>query len=276
MDREAPTVIREVWASLALSLRRLLWSTPMLGVVGLAAIPLVIAIVISAFPHGAGKIHSLAATHAIYEMFLRTLYIHFILFFVANLLGFAVVRQDVEEQTLHYLLLQPAPRWAVLTGKYLAYVILAAGVCVASLWLTYLTMGVSLQGPRAVAVDLLKDGRFVILAKESLVLVLELMAYGGLAMLIGSMFKSGFQTILILAWESAIPYLPSTLKLMTIMHYLQSLLPERLAENRRMFELLGEPASAGVCLIVLVSLALLFFALTTLIFHFKECRYGDQ
>ena len=61
-------------------------------------------------------------------MFVRLLYLQFIIFFVGNIFGFAVMRQDQDDQTLHYLFLQPVDRWMVILGKMAAYLVIASGI----------------------------------------------------------------------------------------------------------------------------------------------------
>ena len=91
----------------------------------------------------------------------------------------------------------------------------------------------------------------------------------------GSFFKSGSYALLLLAWESGLPYLPSALKMWTVMHYLHSLLPVRLDEQKRLFELLGEPASVGLSLAVIIGVSLVMVAVSSGVFYFKECLYGE-
>lgn len=265
--------LRMIGASYSLSLRRLAYSKLMFVNIMLAALPVAIAVLIATLnPH---KFQNAQDVHAMYEFFLRIFYLHFIIFFVANIFGFAVMRQETEDRTLHYLFLQPVRRWMLIIGKLMAYLTLASGVCITSLWLTYFVMCLPL-GVGPVVADLFGAGRFMILVKESIVLSLGLLAYGALAMLMGSFFKSAFYALLLLGWEAGLPYLPSVLKLWTVTHYLHSLLPERLTEQKKLFELLGEPASALLSLAVLLGVSLVIVGISVGLFRFKECLYGES
>ena len=125
--------------------------------------------------------------------------------------------------------------------------------------------------------DLVADGRLVILAKESFVMSLGLASYGAIAMLMGCFFKSGLYAIMLLAWESGgLPYLPSTLKYFTVMHYLQSLLPVRLTSQTKLFEMLGDPAPVWMCLVVLIHAPMVLWAIATAVFYWKEALYGGE
>ena len=268
---------RTVAAAFALSLKRLVRSQLFLATICLAVFPILITI-LAVFSNAFREFHEEFKTpvqvHLAYEYYLRIFFLHFAVFFIANILGFAVVRQEKDDQTLHYILLQPVPRWVPTLGKLFAYLTLSSAVCIASLWLTYLLL-MAPQGASGIVRDLFAAGRFVILVKESLVLVLGLLVYGAIAMLMATLFKSGFYALFLLGWESALPYLPSAAKYWTIMHYLQSLLPERLTEQRKLFELLGEPAATWLCLAVIGGVSVVFIALCFVISSFQECLYGE-
>ena len=139
MERQADwgSEVRTVLAALGISLRRQVRTRFFWACAGLAALPVGIALLIAFNKHSGGPAEEI---HGLYENLLRILYLHFIVFFSANIFGFAAIRQDVEDQTLHYLLLSPARRWALMAGRYVAYLIAISALCIASLWLIYLIM----------------------------------------------------------------------------------------------------------------------------------------
>lgn len=261
-------------ATFVISFRRLFRSKFFVANAILAALPVALAILLAIVISTKGT-PPLTEIKAVFQGLLRVLYLQFILFFVANIFGFAVMRQELDDRTLHYLLLQPVSRWVLVAGKLAAYLVLSTGVCVISLWLTYFILTVPTYGVRALMIDLFVQGRFLSLLKESGVAFLALLAYGTLGMLMGSFFKSGIYALILLAWEAGLPYLPSTLKLWTIMHYLQSLLPERQLAHRGIFELLGEPASTTLSLGVIGGVSAFFILLCVLLFQLRECSYTE-
>ena len=268
-------LIRQFLASYHLAVHRLARSRFLFVGAGLAAIPLVIAFLLI-LPLSGSAVADLRTAHQVFETFYRTLFLHFVVFFVGSVFGFAVVRQENDDQTLHHILLQPIPRWVLLLGKVGAFWSMAALLCVASLWLTYLTLILGRFGLRVAVADLFADGRAESLAKESLVIVLGLLAYGSIAMLMGSFFKSGFYAVLLITWEAGLPYLPTTIKFWTIMHYLQSLSPNRADAPSRFFDMLGEPASTALSLAVLLGLSLAIVALCLVVFQARECMYTES
>jgi ABC-type transport system involved in multi-copper enzyme maturation permease subunit len=267
--------VRQIAAVLALSLRRLGRSRLTIACAFLGALPVLVVCLILAHHTFRRSPVDIARVHDIFETWIRTFYLNFIVFFVASILGFGVVRQERDDRTLHYLFLQPVKRWALVLGKTAAFLTLASAICLASFWGAYLLMTLGRFGPRAAIADLFVEGRFVVLLRESGVLVLGLLAYGSIALLMGSLFKSGLYGLLLLAWETALPYLPSSMKMWTMMHYLQSLLPERPVESTRLFELLGDPAPVWLCILVLLAVPSFFVALCAVLFQWRECLYSE-
>lgn len=268
---------RSLYASFTIALRRLMWSKFMIANMIFCAIPLGIATVIALVGVSVGgRALSMAEVHEIQQQWLRTLYLHFIVFFLANIFGFAVVRQEIEGQTLHYLLLQPARRWALFFGRYLSYILIVSLFCVGSLWLSYLIMMIPLFGLGATVKDLAVSGQFVLLLKESGVLALGLAAYGAIAMLAGSFFKTALYAVLLLAWEWVLPYVPQALKEWTLLYYLQSLLPQKPHEMQSMFELLGDLASPMRAIVIILLITLTALAGAMAVFQQKECQYAEN
>jgi ABC-type transport system involved in multi-copper enzyme maturation permease subunit len=265
--------LRSIWAVLLLSAQRLIRSKFLWANLGLAAVPVAIACLWSFAPDAGSR--DLGDAHALFGTLLRTLHLHIVVFFVANIFGFAVMRQELDDHTLHYLVLQPTGRWVLVLGKLVACTLLASALCVASLWIAFLVMILPRFGLEALARDLFIEGWLSALLKGSLVVILGLLAYTTIAMLMGSFFKSGLYGLLFLAWEAGLPYLPSTMKHWTIMHYLQSLLPETATIEHRIFEMLGDPAPVWMCLTVIGAVALVFTGVCTLLFQFRECLYTE-
>lgn len=262
-------------ACYGLSVRRLARSNMMWANLFFGALPLLIIAIMFVGNSRSMMNMNIGRAHATYEGFLIFLHLHLLIFFVANLSGFSIMRQEIEQQTLHYLLLQPIARWQVILGKFLGYLTISASICIGSLWATYLALTLPVFGPGAVVSDLFEAGRATILIKESLVLTLGLLSFGAFAMIMGTLFKSGGYMILLMGWEFGVPYLPSSLKSWTITHYLQSLLPVRLAEQKKIFEVIGAPASTTMSLTVLILVPIVLMAIASAIFYFKECQYGE-
>ena len=239
------------------------------------ALPVLLSLSLAVFG-GFKQYETIQAAQGDFETLLRLVYLHFIVFFIAGVFGFAVMRQETDDQTLHYLLMQPVARPVILLGKFLAFIFISTITCAASLWITYFIWMVPQFGLSEVTANLFSGHRLGILAKESSVICLTLVAYGSFALLMGTLFKSAFYALLLIGWGWALPYLPSNLKFWTVLYHAQSLLPDKQLPEQPLFELLGAPVAASTSILFLLGASALFLILAGFFFQVRECLYSES
>src|SRR4029453_16665225 len=146
-------------------------------------------------------------------------YLRFIVPILAVYYGTSLIADEVEDKTITYLFTRPIPRGAVMTGKFLAYLVCTVMVVLPSVMLVYFLIvpmgGGSVASPFP---DLLKDRGL---------LALGLMAYGALSAWVGARFKRPMVMGLVFAfgWEQAVLIIPGYMRRFTVAYYLQSLGP---------------------------------------------------
>jgi ABC-2 type transport system permease protein len=201
-------------------------------------------------------------------LYLKALVPLLALFFGAMLLG-----EDVENQTIPYLLTRPIPRFALVLGRFLAFVAVTAGLFIPSVFLTY-TACTSLAN-----FSFSGEGIKLMLHYD-FVIVMALMGYGALCMFLGAFFKRPiiFGVMIIFPWQRLALYIPGVVDFFTIEKYVVALLPQ-LAEQREKIvvktalmefqkeQFLISAAKAGV---VLACITLLLLGLTTLVIRWRE------
>ncbi|MBN1868413.1 ABC transporter permease [Candidatus Sumerlaeota bacterium] len=268
------TILRAAWSVFMLSLRRLVRSKVLFSALPIPVLS--VGIVLLALLDKS-EMRTLDARLAFLNgPLIRMVYLYFFVFFGAWGFGFATVRQEMDDQTLHYLFLQPIPRWVLIVGKAAASLCIVWVACAVALWASYLTLALPIEGGRGTVANLVSKGQLAILLKEMGVIALGLMAYGSLGMLTGSLFKTGAPALLLLGWEWGLPYLPSTLKHWTVMHYLQSLLPVAPPEGNRVFEILAADAQPGLCFLFVGGVALISLFFCAVLMQNRECLYKES
>ncbi|MEN6624959.1 MAG: hypothetical protein ABFD69_01890 [Candidatus Sumerlaeia bacterium] len=272
------TTFRQIVALTRLSMRRLMFTRFMFSNLLLASLPVIMLVVIAvSMKLGNMSGPGLPDLHQGLERMLRFFYLHFIIFFVATVSGFAIVRQDLDDRTLHYIVLAPVKRWAVTISKFIAFWILSAAILLASYWATYLSACLIVAGPSATVRDLFGEaGWFGNLVRESCVIVLALTTYGAIGMAMGSVFKSLVFAPILWVWEATLPWLPAGLKLLALSHYFQSMLPVKVTEKQRMLEILADPASLTLSLTVLACVTAISIAIALLVNLWRECAYIEE
>jgi ABC-type transport system involved in multi-copper enzyme maturation permease subunit len=270
---------RTVFTLVNISMRRYLFTRYMWVLLFLGGIPIAISILfmiarmLSPHPSVAPYSHISELNQMIQTMF-RVLYIHFVIFFIANIFGFSLIRKEVDDRTLHLLFLQPIGKVTIILSKYLGFLAVTWFFLSVTFLVTYILFHVPF-GFKSLMKDLFEYGRALSLIKECFVMLVALAMYGALSMVLGSIFKTGWYGLIFYLWETGLPYLPSTLKFFTISHYLQALTPEKSAIPPRMFELYGEMPSPLRCWITFFIVLSVLIGITIFLIRRYECKYSE-
>ena len=147
-------------------------------------------------------------------------YLQILLVIVPLVFGTGLVAQEAEARTLVYLLVRPLSRGSLLVGKFLgAWIAATLMLCASVLCAAVLLL----------AIDGFADaGPWVErLVRVFGVVALGTLAYGALFTFVGLVFARPALVGLAVAfgWETAIPFLPGSLRLLTVRHHLVAFLP---------------------------------------------------
>jgi ABC-type transport system involved in multi-copper enzyme maturation permease subunit len=143
------------------------------------------------------------------------------LFFACMLVG-----EDMEANTISYMLTRPLPRSAWVLGRFLAYVLVSGGILLTSICLTF-----------SAATSLAKIGfnrsDLLLLAHYCAVALGGLICYGAFAAFLGATTRRPIVigVILLYAWQRLAMLIPGLVDFFTIQKYTDALLP-RLATQR--------------------------------------------
>jgi ABC-type transport system involved in multi-copper enzyme maturation permease subunit len=195
------------------------------------------------------------------------LYLRFIVPVLGVFYGTALIADEVDDKTVTYLFVRPISRGAVLTGKYLAYLVTTVFVVLPSVVLLYLLVVPLGSGSLAAS--------FPALLKDLGLLGVGLAAYGALFAFIGAYFKYPLVTGLLFAfgWEQLALLLPGYLRRLTIAYYLQSLVPHSMPQEglgSALQALFREVPPVWVSLVWLAGYVVVFIALAARIVERKE------
>lgn len=186
------------------------------------------------------------------------------LFFASMLVG-----EDVEMQTLPYVLTRPQPRSAWLLGRFAAYLVTAGTILAASIILCFLAC-TALAGLHANNTDDL-----LLMAQYVGVGLLALVAYGALAALLGAYTKRPivYGVLLLYGWQRFALIIPGLIDFMTIQKYTDTLLPKLATSSSRriiqtalgdyskeVFEVTTQSALLTIAGLTVVMLALCIYA----------------
>lgn len=197
---------------------RLAWSRSRRRLVLLMHLmPVALAALIAAL-HAAGVVTTLGSDAL--AALVSTVFVQILVVVVPLVFGTGLVAQDAEARTLVYLLVRPLSRASLLLGKFCG----AWAAATLLLW-----MSLALTAAVLLSVDGFADLQawMALLPRIAGVLALGAWAYGALFALVGLVFARPALVGLALAfgWETAIPFLPGSLRLFTVRHHLSAFLP---------------------------------------------------
>ena len=182
-------------------------------------------------------------------------------------------RGEILDRSLHYYFLAPIRRDVLAVGKFvsgwIAATLLFVGTTVVSIFLLYSAMGLS----KGVGHLLAGPGLSQLIGYVG-VTALACLGYGAVFLVVGLFFKNPIvPAMLIWVWELGNPYLPVLLKKISVIFYLQSMLP--VAIDAGPFAVIAEPASAWLAVPGLLIFAILTLGAASLRIRKMEIAYAD-
>ena len=216
-----PSFLRGAWRVFELSLGEMLWSRRTVFLALVVGCPVLVALVIrivdsmgiTPFKLDGARVDSVA----IFGVMIWLLFLRFIVPVLGVFYGTSLIADEVEDKTITYLFTRPIRRSAVLTGKYIAYLVCTTLVVLPGVMLVYFLL---VPFNRIAA-------SFTMLVTDLALLALGLAAYGGLFALVGTVLKRPLVVGLVFAfgWEQFALIMPGYVRRFTLMYYIQSLVP---------------------------------------------------
>ena len=145
---------------------------------------------------------------------------------LALFFGSMLIGEDVELQTIPYLLTRPMPRSAVVLGRFGAYVVVTSAILLVAMALVYAAC-TSLGGFE------FTRGSALLLAHYDAVAVAALVSYGAVALCLGALTKRPiiYGVIFMFGWQRIVLLVPGVVDFLTLEKYLAELLPKLATER---------------------------------------------
>ena len=239
-----------------LSFGQMLWSRRTLFMVGAVGAPLLVAAIlrtIDAMGMSVLRVNGVRVGGlVIFGGLFWLLYLRLIVPVLGVFYGTSLMSDEVEDRTLTYLFTRPIPRGAVIIGKYLAYLVCTELVVLPSVTAAYLLIVPVGDGSIG--------GSFPVLVADVGILALGLAVYGAVFALVGALVPRPLVAglLLVFGWEQAALLVPGYLRLFTVAHYLQALVPHAMPQDETVAAvqaLFAEPPSTLSSLVSLAAIA---------------------
>jgi len=135
--------------------------------------------------------------------------------------GCMLIGEDIESQTIPYVLTRPIPRSALVIGKYLAFMTISVTVVLPAIALMFAAC-------TALGSISFSAAGIKLLTHYCGVAIMSLVGYGALCMLFGTLFKRPIivGVVVVFGWQRLALYVPGFIDFFTIEKYVQMLIGE--------------------------------------------------
>ena len=260
--------IRQVGAVARLELRRFFAARRWAGVYFVALAPVLMTFAGARFTELRQQpLGSLSLGYAtLFQLFI----LRFGIFVSSALILSQAFRGEILEKTLHFYLLAPVRREVIAIGKYVAGVVFVAALYTAATIASHLLMHSA--NPDFGSFFLEGEGMRHLLGYIT-VTILACIACGAVFLLIGLLVKNpGVPAFFLLGWESLNFALPATLQKLSVIHYLQALLP--VVVDHGPFAVVTEPTSPIFGIPILLAASAVLLAVSGWAVRYAEITYS--
>lgn len=262
---------RQVGAILRLELKKNFFGKRSILVYLLAMLPVGLLILVEAI-NPLGKTADQLFT--IFSIFYNSMILRTVVFFGCAWIFMNLFRGEIVDRSLHYYFLSSVRREVLVTGKYLSglltSIVLFTTVTIVSMVIVFFSHQYS------ASTRFFIDGAGMEhLFWYVLITVLACIGYGAFFLVIGLFMRNPIiPSLLLYGWEWINFLLPPLLKKISVIHYLNSLVPVPVSEGP--FAVVAEPTPAWISIPgLLIVTALVLVAAGTRIRH-MEVRYGGD
>lgn len=264
---------RQLGAHLGYEIRRRLRGARAVVLLMMAAGPVALFAARAALMILTGRHDDAGAAVSGYAVVYQILILRLTVFFGCVLVFTSLLRGELLDRTLHYHFLAPVPRWVLAAGKFgsgLVVTIPLFGAATAATWLLVWAP----YGADVLRAQALSPTGWVQLGSYLATTALACVGYGAVFFTTGIFFRTPIgPTLAILVWENLLIFLPSVLKKISIIHYLESLLPVPLPAEGP-FQILSVPSSPWLAVPGILAVSGILLACAVRRLRAMEVHYG--
>lgn len=251
------STVRKDWVVFSLTFRYLLTTRRGIATALLASTPLIVVLALAA----AG---SESLDIFLFQLMMVPLFLQVVLIFITLVHATTIIREEIEDNTLPYLLTRPISKPAIALSKYGGYLVVVLLLLLPPFALSYVVT-------QAYAGDPLSADADTLLA-FSLAAGLGALAYGAFFFLLSVILRRPLAAGLLFGflWESIVGSLPGDVPKLSIIYYLRTILVGIIEPNPFPgFAAVLSPLEAGL---VLVGFAVVVLVLAIFLFQAAEFK----
>jgi ABC-type transport system involved in multi-copper enzyme maturation permease subunit len=265
---------RQTLAIMGLEIRKNFLGRRALLLYAIAGMPVVLLSMLALFPPPTDEMENFSELSQVFAAVYGALILRTLVFFGCAWVFMNLFRGEVVDRSLHYYFLAPVKREVLVVGKYLsglvATLLLFSITTVASMLILYFWLFPSES--QTYFFDGAGGGH---LLSYLGVTILACIGYGAVFLIVGLRFRNPIiPGLLLYGWEWINFLLPPFLKKVSVIHYLQSLVPVPMSEGP--FAVLVEPTPAWISVPSLLIFTAVMLLLAGLHIRRMEISYAGD
>jgi len=209
----------------------------------------------------------------VYSILFNGLILRTVVFFGCAWIFMNLFRGELVDRSLHYYCLSAVRREVLVVGKYLSglitAIVLFTGLTVVSMLLLYLPLG-----SQSVRFFLDGQGSTQLLTYAGITM-LACVGYGAFFLVVGLFIRNPIiPALLLYGWEWLNFLLPPLLKKISVIHYLNSLVPVPVSEGP--FAVIAQPTPAWIAVPSMLVVTAIVLAISAVRIRHMEIRYAGE
>ena len=266
--------LRQIAAILRLELEKNFLSRRSILIYLIAMLPLFPLLVLALFTPPGNEWKDFQKYATIYAILYNGLILRTVVFFGCAWIFMNLFRGELVDRSLHYYFLSALRRDVLVVGKYVSGLItsmvLFCGLTIAAMLLLYLPHFWS----QSIRFFLDGQGMVQILTYTGIT-ALACVGYGSFFLVVGLFIRNPIiPALLLYGWEWLNFLLPPLLKKVSVIHYLNSLVPVPISEGP--FAVIAEPTPAWIAIPSLLIVTAIVLLLSAYRIRHMEIRYGSD
>jgi ABC-type transport system involved in multi-copper enzyme maturation permease subunit len=266
--------LRQIAAILRLELEKNFLSRRSILIYLITALPLFPLLVLAVLTPPGNEWRDFQKYATIYAILYNGLILRTVVFFGCAWIFMNLFRGELVDRSLHYYFLSALRRDVLVVGKYLSGLItsmvLFCGLTIAAMLLLYLPHFWS----QSIRFFLDGQGMVQILTYAGIT-ALACLGYGSFFLVVGLFIRNPIiPALLLYGWEWLNFLLPPLLKKVSVIHYLNSLVPVPISEGA--FAVIAEPTPAWIAIPSLLVVTAIVLVLSAYRIRHMEIRYGSD
>ena len=266
--------LRQIRAIMRLELKKNFFGKRSFLIYLLALMPIGLLLLVALLPPAATDWADFASLPKIFSVVYSAMILRTVVFFGCAWIFMNLFRGEIVDRSLHYYFLSSVRREVLVAGKYISglvtSVILFGTVTIVSMLLLFFPHFFS-----ASTRFFFEGNGLNQLFTYALITVLACIGYGAFFIVVGLFFRNPIiPALLLYGWEWINFLLPPLLKKISVIHYLNSLVPVPISEGP--FAVVAEPTPAWISIpgLLIVTAVVLILAGTRI--RRMEIRYGSD